>query len=128
MESSTPRRRFDDGPKGKSAWIENWYNQRLGYQMVCRTLKTSASIIEDYRIREFIKEKLYIAGIARIEIREGCQQGQDKCPRTKTGHPHWKRQHRHRRTARISEKLTGRSVLINITEIKAPGSQCAVGC
>ena len=25
-------------------------------------------LVEDYRIREFIKKKLYIAGIARIEI------------------------------------------------------------
>ena len=40
-------------------WDTKWYANDKDF---------SAFLVEDVKIREFIKEKLYIAGIARIEI------------------------------------------------------------
>mgnify|MGYP002624503697 CR=1 FL=1 len=40
-------------------WDSRWYASKKDF---------ADNLVEDYKIREFIKNKLYIAGISRIEI------------------------------------------------------------
>ena len=40
-------------------WDTKWYANAKDY---------SSFLVEDFKLRKFIKKKLYIAGIARIEI------------------------------------------------------------
>ena len=40
-------------------WDSKWYANKKDF---------ADNLVEDYKIREFVKEKLYIAGISKVEI------------------------------------------------------------
>lgn len=92
-------------------WDTKWYAGNKEYGDL---------LVEDFKIREYIKKKLYIAGISRIEIERAANKIKLNLHVAKPGLVIGKGgtgidQLRHQ-----VEKLTGKSVLVNITEIKSP--------
>ncbi len=80
----------------------------------------SSFLVEDVKLRKFLKKKLYIAGIARIEIERAANKIKINLHTAKPGIVIGK-QGAGIEALRVElEKLTGKSVLLNITEIKSP--------
>ncbi|MGI6778491.1 MAG: 30S ribosomal protein S3 [Acetivibrionales bacterium] len=77
-------------------------------------------LVEDVRIRDFIKKKLYIAGISRIEIERAANKVKINIHTAKPGLVIGKGGTGIEELRKQVEKLTSKSVLINITEIKVP--------
>ena len=77
-------------------------------------------MVEDFKIREFIKKKLYIAGIARIEIERAANKIKLNLHTSKPGLVIGKGGAGIDQLRKEVEKLTGKNVLVNITEIKSP--------
>lgn len=92
-------------------WDTKWYAGKKEF---------AALLIEDYEIRKFIKRKLYIAGIARIEIERAANKIKLNIHTAKPGLVIGKGGSGIEQLRRDIEKLTGKSVLVNITEIKTP--------
>ncbi len=76
--------------------------------------------MEDYKIRKYIKKKLYIAGVARIEIERAANKIKLNIHTAKPGLVIGKGGTGIEQLRREVEKLTGKNVLVNITEIKTP--------
>lgn len=80
----------------------------------------SSFLVEDVKLRRFLKKKLYIAGIARIEIERAANKVKINLHTAKPGIVIGK-QGAGIEALRVElEKMTGKSVLLNITEIKTP--------
>lgn len=80
----------------------------------------SSFLVEDVKLRKFLKKKLYIAGIARIEIERAANKVKINIHTAKPGIVIGK-QGAGIEALRVElEKLTGKSILLNITEIKTP--------
>jgi len=77
-------------------------------------------LVEDVRIRDFIKKKLYISGVARIEIERAANKVKINVNTAKPGLVIGKGGTGIDELRQQIEKLTAKSVLINITEIKTP--------
>ena len=92
-------------------WDSKWYagNKDFGDLLV-----------EDYKIRKYIKKKLYAAGIARIEIERAANKIKLNLHTAKPGLVIGKGGAGIEQLRKEIEKLTGKSVLVNITEIKTP--------
>ena len=80
----------------------------------------SSFLVEDVKLRRFIKEKLYIAGIARIEIERAANKIKINIHTAKPGIVIGKQGSGIEALRKELEKFTGKSVLLNITEIKSP--------
>jgi len=92
-------------------WDTKWYANDKNF---------SEFLIEDYKIRKFIKKKLYTAGISRIEIERAANKVKVNVNTAKPGLVIGKGGAGIEELRKELEKLTGKSVLINITEIKSP--------
>ena len=92
-------------------WDTKWYANDKNF---------SEFLIEDYKIRKFIKKKLYVAGISRIEIERAANKVKVNVNTAKPGLVIGKGGAGIEELRKDLEKLTGKSVLINITEIKTP--------
>ncbi len=92
-------------------WDTKWYADNSSF---------ADYLIEDVKVRKFIKNKLYIAGIARIEIERAANKLKINVNCAKPGLVIGKGGTGIEELRKDIEKLTGRSVLINITEIKIP--------
>ena len=77
-------------------------------------------LVEDYNIRKFIKSKLYLAGISRIEIQRAGDKVRINISTAKPGLVIGKGGVGIEELRKDVEKLTKSSVLISITEIKQP--------
>lgn len=77
-------------------------------------------LVEDVKIRRFLKNKLYIAGISRLEIERAANKIKINVNTAKPGLVIGKGGAGIEELRRQLEKLTGKNVLINITEIKTP--------
>lgn len=77
-------------------------------------------LVEDTKIRKFIKEKLYSAGISRIEIERAANKLKININTAKPGLVIGRGGQGIEELRKQLEKLTESNVLINITEIKAP--------
>ncbi len=77
-------------------------------------------LVEDYQIRKYIHKKLYVAGIARVEIERAANKVKINISTGKPGIIIGKGGSGIEQLRKEVEKLTGKSVLINITEIKKP--------
>ncbi len=77
-------------------------------------------LVEDNKIRKFIKKKLYISGIARIEIERAANKIKINVNTAKPGLVIGKGGTGIEELRKEIEKMTQKSVLINITEIKTP--------
>jgi len=90
-------------------WDTKWYAGAKDF---------SAFLIEDVKIRKYLKEKLYIAGIARIEIERAANKIKINIHTAKPGIIIGKQGAGIEALRQELEKMTGKSVLLNITEIK----------
>jgi len=92
-------------------WDTKWYSNKKNFGDL---------LVEDVKIRDFIKKKLYIAGISRIEIERAANKIKVNVHTAKPGLVIGKGGAGIEDLRKEVEKLTGKSVLINITEIKSP--------
>ena len=92
-------------------WDTKWYSDKKGF---------SDLLIEDVKIRQFIKKKLYISGVSRIEIERAASKIKVVISTAKPGLVIGKGGAGMEILRNELEKLTGKSVLVNVTEIKEP--------
>lgn len=92
-------------------WDTKWYANKKGF---------SELLVEDVKIRKFIKSKLYSSGVSRIEIERAAQKVKINVNTAKPGIVIGKGGTGIEELRKEVEKMTGKSVLINITEIKTP--------
>lgn len=92
-------------------WDTKWYANDKNF---------SEFLVEDFKIRKFIKKKLYTAGISRIEIERAANKIKINVNTSKPGLVIGKGGAGIEELRRQLEKMTQKGVLINITEIKSP--------
>jgi small subunit ribosomal protein S3 len=92
-------------------WDTKWYANDKNF---------SELLVEDVKIRKFIKKKLYISGISRVEIERAANKIKVNVHTAKPGLVIGKGGAGIEELRKEVEALTGKSVLINITEIKSP--------
>ncbi len=89
-------------------WDTKWYASKKDF---------SKYLIEDYKVREFIKKKLFVAGISRIEIERAANKIKINILAAKPGLIIGKGGAGVEQIRADIEKLTKKSVLVNITEV-----------
>lgn len=77
-------------------------------------------LVEDTQIRKFVKNKLYISGVPRIEIERAANKIKVNVHTAKPGLVIGKGGAGIEELRKDVEALTGKNVLINITEVKTP--------
>lgn len=92
-------------------WDTKWYANKKNF---------SALLIEDVKLRKYIKKKLYISGISRIEIERAANKIKINVNTAKPGLVIGKGGTGIEELRKELEVLTKKNVLINITEIKTP--------
>lgn len=92
-------------------WDTKWYANKKTF---------SSYLVEDVMVRKFIKSKLYLSGISRIEIDRAANKVKINVNTAKPGLVIGKGGQGIEDLRKEIEKMTGKSVLINITEIKVP--------
>ncbi|MBN2559192.1 MAG: 30S ribosomal protein S3 [Clostridia bacterium] len=90
-------------------WDTKWYANKRDF---------GNYLVEDYNVRKYIKKKLFIAGIARIEIERAASKIKLNIHAAKPGLIIGKGGAGIEQLRKEVEDLTGKSVLVNITEIK----------
>jgi len=92
-------------------WDTKWYANDKNF---------SDLLVEDVKIRKYIKKKLYASGISRIEIERAANKVKVNVHTAKPGLVIGKGGAGIEELRKELEKLTQKSVLINITEVKVP--------
>lgn len=92
-------------------WDTKWYAGKKNF---------SDFLVEDFKIRKFIKKKLYSSGISRIEIERAANKVKVNVNTAKPGLVIGKGGAGIEELRKQLEKMTQKNVLINITEIKVP--------
>jgi small subunit ribosomal protein S3 len=92
-------------------WDTKWYASDKDF---------SDLLVEDVKIRRFIKNKLYSSGVSRIEIERAANKVKINVNTAKPGLVIGKGGTGIEELRKEVEKMSGKSVLINITEIKTP--------
>jgi small subunit ribosomal protein S3 len=77
-------------------------------------------ILEDYKLRKFIKEKLYHAGVSRIEIERSAKRIRLRIFTSRPGIVIGKKGAEISQLKKDIEKMTFREVLIDIQEVRKP--------
>ena len=92
-------------------WDSKWYAEDADF---------SEFLVEDYNIRKFLKEKLYAAGISKIEIERASDRVKIIIHTAKPGVVIGKAGAEIEKTKKELSKLTDKKVLVDIKEIKRP--------
>ena len=92
-------------------WDTKWYANKKNFGEL---------FVEDFKIRKYIKKRLFISGISRIEIERAANKIKVNVHTAKPGLVIGKGGAGIEDLRKEVEKLTGKNVLINITEIKVP--------
>ena len=92
-------------------WDARWYANKKDF---------AANLEEDYRIRTFLKDKLYAAGISRIEIERAANKITVGLHTGKPGIVIGKGGAGVEQVKKDLNKLTGKAVTLNIYEIRRP--------
>jgi ribosomal protein S3, bacterial type len=92
-------------------WDTKWYANDKNF---------SDLLVEDVKIRKYIKKRLFIAGISRIEIERAANKIKVNVHTAKPGLVIGKGGAGIEELRKELENLTGKNVLVNITEIKVP--------
>lgn len=77
-------------------------------------------LVEDYKIRKFLKKKLYASGVSKIEIERASDRVKVILHTAKPGIVIGKGGQEVENTRKELDKLTGKRVMIDIKEIKKP--------
>lgn len=92
-------------------WDSRWYASDKNY---------SENLIEDFKIRKYIKGKLYASGVSRIEIERAANKVRITINTAKPGIVIGKGGTGIEELRKQLVKLIGKEVLINVNEIKVP--------
>ena len=92
-------------------WDSVWYADKKSFGDL---------LVEDHKIREFVKKKLYISGISRIEIERAANRIKLSVHTAKPGMVIGRGGSGVDELRKDLEKLTGKSVVINVEEVKVP--------
>lgn len=92
-------------------WDTKWYANARDF---------STYLIEDVKLRKYIKQKLFAAGIARIEIERAANKIKMNIHTAKPGIVIGRQGAGIEALRKELEKMTGKGVLLNITEIRQP--------
>ncbi len=90
-------------------WDSKWYADKNNY---------GDSLVEDYKIRKFLKKSLFSAGIAKIEIEKSDNKVRIHIHTAKPGLLIGKGGAEKDKIKADVEKLTGKNVIIDIVEVK----------
>jgi small subunit ribosomal protein S3 len=77
-------------------------------------------VFEDYKIRKFLKERLFQAGVARIEIERAASKVRVRILTARPGIVIGKKGAEIEKLKRDLEKKTGREIIIDIQEVRKP--------
>ena len=91
-------------------WDARWYAKK-GFQDY---------LLEDYKVRKYIKEKLYASGVSRIELERAANRLRVNIHTAKPGIVIGRGGAEVEVLRKELENMTGKKVNINITEIKKP--------
>lgn len=92
-------------------WDSKWFADKKSF---------GDNLVEDYKIREFIKEKLFLAGVSKIEIERAANRLKVTIHTAKPGMVIGKVGAGVEELRLDLEKLTKKSVVVNVEEIKIP--------
>ncbi len=92
-------------------WDSKWYADKKDF---------SELLVEDFNIRKHIKEKLYIAGISKIEIERAASRIKISIHTAKPGMVIGKGGSGVEQLRNELEKLTNKNVIVNVEEVKQP--------
>ena len=92
-------------------WDSTWYADDK---------KFSDYLVEDYEIRKYMKEKLFIAGISKIEIERFANRIKISVYTAKPGMVIGKGGSGVEALREELEKMTGKKVIVNVEEVKVP--------
>lgn len=92
-------------------WDSTWYADDK---------KFSDYLVEDYEIRKYVKEKLFIAGISKIEIERFANRIKLSIYTAKPGMVIGKGGSGVEALREDLEKMTGKKVIVNVEEVKVP--------
>lgn len=90
-------------------WDSKWYADKKNFNEL---------LIEDHEIRKYIKKKLYIAGISKIEVERAANRIKLSVYTAKPGMVIGKGGSGVEMLRKEIEKLTGKNVIINVEEVK----------
>ncbi len=91
-------------------WDSRWFSQK----------EFPAYVFEDYKIRKFVKKRVYHAGVSKIEIERAAQRIRIKIHTARPGIVIGKKGVEIEALKRDLEKLTNSPVLIDINEVRRP--------
>ncbi len=92
-------------------WDSKWYADKKTF---------NEFLVEDYRIREFIKKKLFVSGVSKIEIERAASKIKVSVFTAKPGMVIGRGGSGVEELRLDIEKMTKKSVVINVEEIKSP--------
>ena len=92
-------------------WDSRWYADKKNY---------GENLVEDYKLRVFLKKKLFLAGVAKIEIEKFANKIRLSIHAAKPGIVIGKGGSEIDKLKKDVENLTGKSVILNVIEVKAP--------
>ena len=92
-------------------WDSKWYADKKSF---------SDYLVEDNEIREYVKKKLFISGISTIEIERAANRVKLSVYTAKPGMVIGKGGSGVEELRKELEKMTGKSVVINVEEVKIP--------
>lgn len=96
-------------------WDSRWYADKKNY---------GENLVEDYNLRVFLKKKLYLAGVDKIEIEKFANKIRLSIHAAKPGIVIGKGGSEIDKLKKEVEALTGKSVILNVIEVKTP-DMCA---
>ncbi|NLN15393.1 MAG: 30S ribosomal protein S3 [Tissierellia bacterium] len=92
-------------------WDSKWYADKKNF---------NEYLIEDHKIREYVKKKLYIAGISKIEIERAANRVKLSIYTAKPGMVIGRGGSGVEELRKELEKMTKKSVVVNVEEVKTP--------
>ncbi len=92
-------------------WDSRWYADKKSY---------GENLVEDYKLRVFLKKKLFLAGVAKIEIEKFANKIRLSIHAAKPGIVIGKGGSEIDKLKKEVETLTGKSVILNVIEVKSP--------
>ncbi|MBE7023083.1 MAG: 30S ribosomal protein S3 [Ruminococcaceae bacterium] len=92
-------------------WDSRWYADKKNY---------GDNLVEDYNLRVFLKKKLYLAGVDKIEIEKFANKIRLSIHAAKPGIVIGKGGSEIDKLKKEVEALTGKTVILNVIEVKTP--------
>ena len=92
-------------------WDSRWYADKKSY---------GDNLVEDYNLRVFLKKKLFLAGVDKIEIEKFANKIRLSIHAAKPGIVIGKGGSEIEKLKKDVEALTGKSVILNVIEVKTP--------